>query len=60
MGHLAKPAFAVEFGENSAIDVKFRFLPTAVSPKELLIEKTCSRPISRSHAHQIESPFVRI
>jgi len=27
MGHLAKPAFAIAFGENSAIDVKFYFYP---------------------------------
>jgi len=34
--HLAEPAFAIAFGENSAIDVKFYFYP--------LIEKTCGWP----------------
>jgi len=40
MGHLAKPAFAIAFGENLAIDDKFYFYP--LLPK-LLIEKTCGR-----------------
>jgi len=44
MGHLAKPAFAIAFGEFSN-RCRVLTLPTAMSPKELLIEKTHGQPI---------------
>jgi len=49
MGHLVKPAFAIAFGENSAGYVKFLSLPTAMPPKELLIEKNCGRLTLSDH-----------
>jgi len=43
MSHLAKPAFPIAFGENSAINVKVVLLPTAMLSKDLLVEKICGR-----------------
>ena len=47
MGHLAKPAFDcnwIKFSNRCHI----LLLPTAMTPKELLIEKDCGRPMRRT------------